>query len=237
MYRLLMIDDDIELCRLLKEYLNHQGFQLDLAHAGHTGLAKARRDSYDLIILDVMLPQLSGFDLLRQLRTAITTPVLMLTARDDEVDSVVGLEIGADDYLAKPCNPRVLLARIRALLRRAEPTYQSRNLSSATLSIDDIRLELSSRSLYLQNKLIELTATEFDILAILLKLAGQVVSKQHLYQQGLKRSYSPYDRSLDMHLSNLRKKLGPLANGTARIQTLRNQGYLYVCQPDNKTRE
>jgi two-component system response regulator CpxR len=227
MNRILIADDDTELGTMLAEYLGHEGFAVDLAHDGEAALARARSGRYDVIVLDVMMPRMNGFDVLRRLRAESRTPVLMLTARGDDVDSIVGLELGADDYLAKPCNPRVLVARIRAVLRRADAGTQTSD-DIALLRQGDLELDPGARTVRLNDEPVEMTSTEFSVLALLVRNAGQVVSKAEMSQQALGRELSRYDRSLDMHVSNLRRKLGPLPDGDERIKTVRGVGYLYT---------
>jgi two-component system response regulator CpxR len=226
MSRILLVDDDVELCDMLRQYLGAEGFEVDTAHDGAGALRKATADRYDLIVLDVMLPQLNGFDVLRRLRTQSQVPVLMLTARGDDVDSIVGLELGADDYLAKPCNPRVLEARIRAILRRVTPSGAAGALQKLTLG--DLTLQIGTRTVLQMERALTMTSTEFSVLEVLLREAGHVVSKAELSERALGRKLGRYDRSLDMHVSNLRKKLGPLPDGQERIKTVRGVGYQYV---------
>lgn len=225
MARILLADDDIELGDMLTEYLGKEGFEVDVAHDGDTALSKALANPYDLLILDVMMPNRNGFDVLRELRARSLLPVLMLTARGDDVDSVVGLELGADDYLAKPSNPRVMVARIRAILRRAEA--HNGNERSGQIALDDIVMYTGSRTVMCGNIPISMTSTEFSVLDILLREAGNIVTKAILSERALGRKLSRYDRSLDMHVSNLRKKLGPLPDGQDRIKTVRGVGYIY----------
>jgi two-component system response regulator CpxR len=226
---ILLADDDFELCEMLKEYLAAEGFTLVTAHDGETALVRAKASRFDLIILDVMMPRKNGFDVLRALRPGTNTPVLMLTARGEEADSIVGLELGADDYLGKPCNPKVLVARIRALLRRAESARGSPGAVAAEiLKVGDLHVHCGTRTVTCQNKSIDMTSTEFCVLEALLRDAGRVVSKVNLSERALDRKLEPYDRSLDMHVSNLRKKLGPFPNGQERILTVRGIGYQYV---------
>lgn len=227
--RLLIVDDDTELCAMLQEYLAGEGFQVDLAHNGDSALQMALAGAYDLLVLDVMMPHRNGFDVLRELRRHSTTPVLMLTARGDDVDSIVGLELGADDYLAKPCNPRLLVARINAILRRVSNAAEvNRGSDGERLQLDDIELHPGARSVLCRGEPVALTSTEFSVLEVLLRAAGQVVSKTDLSRHALGRELTRYDRSLDMHVSNLRRKLGQLADGSERIQTVRGMGYLYT---------
>lgn len=229
MNRILLADDDTELTQLLTEYLDREGFAVNTAQNGTTALAMARQDKYDLIILDVMMPQLNGFDVLRQLRTQSLVPVLMLTARGEDVDSIVGLELGADDYLAKPCNPRVLVARMRAILRRSGPLLATTpDQSLQNIQVGDVELQTGVRQVLLHGQAVSMTSTEYTVLEILLREAGRVITKQELSARALGRELSTYDRSLDMHVSNLRKKLGALPNGQERIKTVRGVGYLYA---------
>lgn len=228
--RILLADDDVELCEMLVEYLERDGFVVELAHDGATALTKARSGNHDLVVLDIMMPEMTGLDVLRELREDSLIPVLILTARGDDVDSIVGLELGADDYLAKPCNPRVLVARIRAILRRMESQSGPANVpaAGAPLSVEDIELFRGSRKVLRSGKPVPMTSTEFGLLEALLSQAGHVVSKAELSEQVLGRELSRYDRSLDMHVSNLRKKLGPRSDGDERIKTVRGIGYLYT---------
>lgn len=230
MTRILLADDDVELCEMLKEYLAPEGFSVDTANDGATALDKAMSGDYDLVVLDVMMPNKNGLDVLRELRTHSLMPVLMLTARDEDVDSIVGLELGADDYLGKPCNPRVLVAHIRSILRRAEPprTDQDGGTASEAIRLNDLEMHTGSRTVTCKGTRIEMTSTEYSVLEVLLREAGRVVSKMELSERALGRKLSRYDRSLDMHVSNLRKKLGPLPNGEERIKTVRGVGYQYV---------
>lgn len=227
MNRILLADDDVELTEMLVEYLTIEGFTVDTTHDGKSALEKAETGHYDLIILDVMMPELNGFEVLRQLRNHSQVPVLMLTARGEDVDSIVGLEIGADDYLAKPCNPRVLVAHIRAILRRTESVNDSA-IPSEDLRLGDLEVQRGKRRVLVNAHSITMTSTEYSVLLVLLEHAGHVVSKQTLSQQALGRKLSSYDRSLDMHVSNLRKKLGTTTDGQERIMTVRGIGYQYL---------
>lgn len=230
MARILLADDDAELCEMLKEYLAAEGFTLVAAHDGETALLKAKAGAFDLIILDVMMPRKNGFDVLRELRAHTATPVLMLTARGEDVDSIVGLELGADDYLAKPCNPRVLVARIRAVLRRAEAknTGRAGSMAADVLQFSDLQIHTGTRTVICQGKTVAMTSTEYCVLEALLREAGRVVSKANLSERALERKLTRFDRSLDMHVSSLRKKLGPLPDGRDRIMTVRGIGYQYM---------
>ncbi|ABA57195.1 two component transcriptional regulator, winged helix family [Nitrosococcus oceani ATCC 19707] len=230
MNRILLADDDIELCGMLKQYLEVEGFQVGMAHGGESALNQARTGGYDLAVLDVMMPQLNGFDVLRELRKDSLVPVLMLTARGEDVDSIIGLELGADDYLPKPCNPRVLVARIRAILRRLQSQTQHGEKSAPPeiLKLDDLEVQTGSRTVALNGRPVTMTSTEYSVLEVLLREAGHVVSKAELSERALGRELTRYDRSIDMHLSSLRKKLGPLTNGEERIKTVRGVGYQYT---------
>jgi DNA-binding response OmpR family regulator len=221
MASILLADDDEELCELLMDYLDGEGFATSCVHDGRAALDAATGDDYEALILDVMMPGLNGFDVLRELRArSVSLPVLMLTARGEDVDRIVGLELGADDYLPKPFNPRELVARLRAILRRGA-------LPTAMLHIGDVELRTGDRSVSCGGRPVELTGAEFSVLEVLLRAAGRVVAREALSEQALGRPLSRYDRSLDMHVSNLRKKLGPGPNGEPRIRAVRGQGYLY----------
>ncbi len=229
MYRLLLVDDDVELCQLLDEYLTQEGFNVQLAHSGDRAAELVSSNQYDLMILDVMLPQMNGFDVLRKVREFNPLPILMLTARGDDIDRVVGLEMGADDYLTKPCNPRELVARIRSIIRRFEMVpSQVQQADNKSLKVGDLTVEHFSRRILKLQQEIELTTTEFDILALLLNSAGQLVTREAISEQCLGRRLLAYDRSIDMHVSNIRKKLGQSEQGQERIKTIRGTGYQYV---------
>jgi two-component system response regulator CpxR len=219
---ILIADDDTELCELLREYLGQEGFEVRLAHDGEQALLASRRPGLDAMVLDIMMPRMSGIDVLRNLRKESELPVIMLTARGDDLDRIIGLELGADDYLAKPANPRELLARIRAILRRSNV-----HSTITVLEIDDLVLDQARRELRCNGELTELTSTEFSILQLLLQRSGEVVEKKDLYLAALGREPVAYDRSIDMHVSNLRRKLGPKASGGERIETIRGIGYQY----------
>ncbi len=226
MYRILLLDDDKELCDLLTEYLRPEGFEIIVAHDGDEGLEAALSSPLDLLLLDVMLPGKNGFDVLRELRVKSPVPVLMLTAKGDEIDRIVGLELGADDYLPKPFNPRELLARIRAVLRRGERPEPS---ASERLISGDIEMDLGARTVRVGRKEAELTSVEFKLLEALMRAPGKVVSRDKLSLASLDRTLGPFERSLDVHVSNLRRKLGPSDDGTPRIRTVRSEGYLLSC--------
>jgi two-component system response regulator CpxR len=226
MNRILIIDDDAELCALVTRFLKGEGFDIDRAANGKQGIERALSGGYALIMLDVMMPDIDGFDVLRQIRARLRTPVLMLTAKGDINDRVLGLEMGADDYLAKPYDPSELSARIRAILRRSGSQPDSTSLNPVT--VGDIALNPSSRSATRNGKAIDLTAVEFDLLATLMKVAGTVVTREDLVRTVLGREFSPFDRSIDTHVCNLRRKIGRLEDGTERIKGIRGTGYLYA---------
>jgi two-component system response regulator CpxR len=217
------------LCDLLTEYLEQENFAVSSCHTAQQGLTEALSGNHAFLILDVMLPGCSGIDLLRQIRQSSAVPVLMLTARGDEVDRIVGLEMGADDYLAKPFNPRELVARIRAIQRRGENGFGSRRTVPGKLTVDDILIDLGTRTVFQNNAPIPLTAMEFSLLHALIKQIGAVVSRDDLAQEVLGRKLEMFDRSIDVHISSLRKKLGHNVNGIERIKTVRSIGYLYTC--------
>ena len=226
MSRVLIIDDDRELCELLVEYLGGEGFTVEAVHDGARGVDRALAGEHDLVVLDVMLPGLNGLDVLRRIREDSTVPVVMLTARGEEVDRIVGLEIGADDYLPKPFNPRELAARMRAVLRRAGGGQEDG--AAGAIEVADVRLDPAARVVTRAGAAIEVTGIEFELLAVLLRGAGRIVTRDELSRSALGRRASSFDRSLDVHLSNLRRKLGPLPGGADRIKTVRGVGYQYV---------
>lgn len=228
MLRVLVIDDDIGLCELVTEYLEPEGYKVEAVHDGEKGVERALSAEHDLAVLDVMLPGINGFEVLRRIRARSRLPVVMLTARGDDVDRIVGLEIGADDYLPKPFNPRELVARINAVLRRARPEEQAERQARETLVVGDIEMDARTRTVRLAGRAVELTAVEYDLLKRLLHLPGHVVTKEELVKDVLHRQLSPFDRSIDMHVSNLRKKLGQQAGGAERIKTVRGVGYIYA---------
>ena len=232
MNRILIIDDDEELCELVSEYLAGEGFQTEAVHDGESGLQRALSGEYDLVTLDVMLPKKDGFDVLRELRRASSVPVLMLTARGEDNERIVGLETGADDYLAKPFNPRELAARLRAILRRVETQKEAVQAEDDKLKVGDVEIQVSARSVVRGGEDVNLTSVEFDLLKELLKHAGRVVKKEDLSERVLERKLSPFDRSLDMHISNLRKKLGVREDGSERIKTIRSVGYIYTLRDE-----
>ena len=226
MAKILIVDDDVELCELVGEYLTREGFEVESAHNGDKGLERALSGDHALLVLDIMLPGMTGLDVLRRLRSESRMPVLILTARGEDVDRIVGLEIGADDYLAKPFNPRELLARVRAILRRSQAAPAA---TSAPVIVGDVELDPGARTVTREGEPVELTAVEFSLLEALMRSAGQVVTREFLAQTVLGRRFVAYDRSIDMHVSKLRKKLGPASAGDGeRIKTVRGVGYIYA---------
>ncbi|MBS1190432.1 MAG: two component transcriptional regulator, winged helix family [Rhodocyclaceae bacterium] len=230
MPHLLLADDDHDFCALLERYLKIEGFDIALAHDGETALALALSGNFDLIVLDIMMPGISGLEVLRRLRPLCRTPVLMLTALGEDADSLRGFELGADDYLGKPCNLKVLLARIRAVLRRSEQVAAGCVDDGVQICVDDLSVNTHSLAVKCRERPVDLTSTEFAILESLLRSAGQVVAKAALSEKALRRPLGRFDRSLDMHISNLRQKLGPLPNGNERIKTIRGVGYQYLTE-------
>jgi len=221
-----VIDDDVELCELVTEYLEPDGYAVEAASDPVTGLERAMSGAHALVVLDVMMPGLNGLDLLRRLRATSTLPVLMLTARGRDVDRIIGLELGADDYLPKPFNPHELAARIRAILRRARPPADSP--PGERLSVGDVEVDIRARTARSSGALLDLTTVEFDLLTALLRGAGSVMTREELSLQVLGREFNPQDRSIDTHVSNLRRKLGPYRQGMERIKSVRGAGYLYA---------
>lgn len=227
--RVLVIDDDVELCQLLSQYFAQEGFIVEAVHSGLSGVEAAISGSHSIVVLDVMLPDVKGFEVLRRIRAKSRVPVLMLTARGDDQDRILGLELGADDYLPKPFNPRELSARIEAVLRRARPeTVASRPGGADCVCLEDIELDKGARTARRGGKPLDLTAVEFDLLETFLRSAGSVLSREEMVRLVLGREFSPFDRSMDTHVSNLRKKLGTRLDGSERIKGVRGIGYLYV---------
>jgi len=227
MERILVIDDDTEMCDLVAEYLEPDGFAVEAVNHPERGLDRALGGEHALIVLDVMMPGINGFEVLRRLRASSRVPVLMLTARGSDVDRIVGLELGADDYLPKPFNPRELVARIHAILRRTRPA-PAETESPGRLVVGDVELDSSARTVWRNGEKADLTSAEFDLLLVLLQSAGNVVSREELSQTVLGREFNPLDRSIDTHVSNLRKKLGVEMNGVERIKSVRGVGYIYA---------
>jgi DNA-binding response OmpR family regulator len=227
--RVLVVDDDVEMCQLLSQYLAEDGFAVESVHSGLKGVERALSGESSIVVLDVMLPDLKGFEVLRRVRAKSRLPVLMLTARGDDQDRILGLEMGADDYLPKPFNPRELSARIEAVLRRTRPEAVAiRPGAAERVALEDIELDKGTRIARRAGESLDLTAVEFDLLEIFLKSAGSILSREEMVRVVLGREFSPFDRSMDTHVSNLRRKVGPRPDGTERIKGVRGIGYLYV---------
>ena len=229
MDRLLVVDDDTELCSLVTRYLEAEGFRVDSVNHGQEGIERALSGEYSLVVLDVMLPGVNGFDVLRRIRAESRIPVIMLSARAEDVERIVGLEIGADDYLGKPFNPHELVARIRAVSRRSrtDSELERENVRHPLMKVGDIELDKNAWKVMRDGQPVVLTTLEFNLLEMLLKSAGQVLPREELVQTLLEREFDPFDRSIDMHVSNLRKKLGRHVNGVERIKSVRGVGYVY----------
>ena len=237
--RLLVIDDDIELCELLAEYLQPEGFRVEALHSGAHAAEKVLSEDYSLIVLDVMLPGLRGFEVLQRIRAMSRVPVIMLTARGEDIDRILGLEIGADDYLPKPFNPRELAARIHAVLRRTSgsvPPAARPEAGEQPIILGDLELQPAARAVFRSGQELELTSVEFDLLHAFLASPGSVIQREQLARDILGRELAAFDRSIDVHVSNLRRKLGFAPEGTERIKAIRGVGYLYAVPTKSKTR-
>ncbi|MDD0824882.1 response regulator [Mannheimia sp. AT1] len=245
MSKILLIDDDIEFTDLLTELLTLKGFQITVAHNGQEGLNELGANHYDLVLLDVMMPIMNGTETLKKLRELYSIPVLMLSARDEHIDRILGLELGADDYLPKPFNDRELIARIKAILRRAatqpvliqdeESSFSPQNEEtednlSTTLQFSGLTLYSGRQQVVYEGEVLDLTGTEFSLLHILMRHPGEVLSRERLSMEILGKYLTPYDRAIDMHISNLRKKLPPREDNLPWFKTLRGRGYLLVTE-------
>ncbi len=226
----LLIDDDIELCALHQEVLESEGFQVAMAYDGESGVDAMSASPPDIVVLDAMMPGKGGVETLREIRRSNSVPILMLTARGDDIDRIVGLELGADDYVTKPCSPRELVARLRAILRRVN-AGSVREAESAVVT-GALRIEPAARTVTWRGAPLELTSTEFNLLEQLAREAGRVVSKEELSERALARKLTRYDRSIDVHMSHLRAKLGELPDGRSPIQTIRGRGYQLIAEPE-----
>jgi DNA-binding response OmpR family regulator len=222
--RVLLVDDDRELCQMLTEYLNAEHFDVKSVHDGGDALAELQKSQFEILILDVMLPSVGGFDVLRKLGASYATPILMLTARGDDIDRIVGLELGADDYLSKPFNPRELVARIRAILRRAHSRGARAGVADE-IGVGPIVLNTGMHQVRIADTPVALTGAEFRVLELLMRAAGQVISRESMTEQALGRKLVPYDRSIDTHISNLRRKLNLEAGSNPEIKNVRGSGY------------
>ena len=227
--QILVVDDDAELCKLVSRYLGAEGYSVDTVQTGMLGMERAETGDCDLVVLDVMLPDIDGFEVLRRIRAALSTPVLMLTARGDDLDRILGLELGADDYLPKPFNTRELSARVRAILRRVSRTQANGTAAdSVSIRVGDMELNAGSRIARCKGEALNLTTVEFDLLQRLMRSAGAVVGREELTKDVLGRDFSPYDRSIDTHVWSLRKKVGDSVDGAERIKGIRGVGYQYT---------
>jgi DNA-binding response OmpR family regulator len=237
MGRILVIDDDVELCELLTNYMVSEGFDVETVNDPAKGIERALSGDHDLVVLDVMLPGINGFEVLRLLRKSSNIPVIMLTARGEDVDRIVGLEMGADDYMPKPFTPRELVARIRAILRRSETgkTEEAHAEPPERITVGDVELDAGTRTVRRSGKTVDLTAVEFELLDMLLRSAGHIMPRKDLVGKVLGRGLDPFDRSIDVHISSIRKKLGHKVKGMERIKTIRGIGYLYTITKDQET--
>jgi DNA-binding response OmpR family regulator len=226
---ILLVDDDSELDQMLTEYFSAEPFSVAIATDGAAALERLASEIFDLVILDVMLPSLSGFDVLRQLRQTLTVPVIMLTARGDDIDRILGFELGADDYLPKPFNPKELLARIHAVLRR---TAKSMEYANQEIAIGSLHLNTATLEATLDGHPVRLTGTEFRVLELLMRGVGQVQSREFLTERTLGRTLSAYDRSIDTHVGNLRRKL---VDGCIEIRNIRGAGYILTGKREGKS--
>jgi DNA-binding response OmpR family regulator len=224
---ILIADDDVELTQLLGDFLQLEGLNVTAVHDGDAGARAALTGQYDLLVLDVMLPRMQGLQVLKEIRKKSSMPIVMLTARGDDTDRILGLELGADDYLPKPCNPQELVARIKAVLRRSQTPSKP---SNRHFKIAGIELDSATRRCTFKDQDVHLTSTEFDILALLLEMAGSVVDKNTISEQVLKRRLMPYDRSIDVHISNIRKKIHEHENSEEFIKNIRGVGYQFVLE-------
>jgi len=225
--QILVIDDDVELCELVAEYLEPEGYKVEAVHEGPGGVARALSGEHALAVLDYMLPGLNGFEVLRQIRASSRLPIVMLTARGDDMHRIIGLQIGADDYLPKPFNPLELVARINAVLRRAQAAPDQKQAAEVVV-VGDIEMDNRTRTVRRDGEAIELTGVEYALLEKLLGAPGRILEREELVKDVLHRELSPFDRSIDTHVSNLRKKLGHQVNGAERIKTVRSVGYIYA---------
>jgi two-component system response regulator CpxR len=227
MQQILVIDDDVELCELVAEYLGPEGYKVEAVHEGPAGVARALSGEHVLAVLDYMLPGLNGFEVLRQIRASSRLPIVMLTARGDDMNRIIGLQIGADDYLPKPFNPLELVARINAVLRRAQLAPELKPAAEIVV-VGDVEMDNRTHTVRRGGESIELTAVEYALLEKLLGAPGRILEREELVREVLHRQLSPFDRSIDTHVSNLRKKLGHTINGAERIKTIRSVGYIYA---------
>jgi len=225
--KILLVDDDEELVELMRDYLQREGYEIETAHDGEAGLAAAREWSPDIVVLDVMMSGISGIQVLRQIRTESDVPILMLTARGDDADRIAGLELGSDDYVAKPCTPRELMARIRAILKR---TGADAAATTQAIIVGELKIWPAQRRIERGGVELSLTSTEFSLVEILARNAGRTVSKAELSQHAMGRALTRFDRAVDVHMSSIRQKLGNLGDGRSRIQTVIRKGYQLIVE-------
>jgi DNA-binding response OmpR family regulator len=233
---ILLVDDDRQLCQLLAEYLAGEGFAVQAAHDGRQALDLLRTEHhFDALVLDIMMPMVSGLEVLKEMRQFSNLPVIMLTGRGDDIDRILGLEMGADDYLGKPCNPRELSARLKAVLRRTKNSVEPPPASAAIIRFAGLQLDPAALSASLEGESLQLTAAEFRVLQLLVEHAGHVLSKEFLTEQVLQRKLSRYDRSIDVHVSRIRQKLGQAQNaGGPHIKAIRGMGYQLLLEVDDE---
>ena len=224
MSRVLLVDDDDTLTELLAEYLGAEGLEVSRAPDGEKGVQEILNNPYDVVVLDSMMPKMNGLDVIKTVRAQSKIPIIMLTAKGDDIDRIIGLEMGADDYVPKPCQPRELLARINAILRRAQQSGENPASNASSITASNVTLYPAKRQAEVGDKPLELTSTEFNLLEVLMRHAGQVVSKDTLSEEALDRKLAKFDRSIDVHISSIRHKLGD----ASLIQTVRGLGYLFV---------
>ncbi len=227
--RILLVDDDTELCELLAEFLGNDSFQASFCHNGFSALELLQtQHQFSAVVLDIMMPQISGLEVLQAIRAQHNIPIIMLTGRGGDIDRIVGLEMGADDYLSKPCNPRELAARLRAVLRRTMHTPNTTKTTSALIKLHGMVLDSAQRKVKIHDQPLELTSAEFNVLALLMRSAGNILSKSDLTEKVLHRKLSAYDRSIDVHVSRLRQKLAKALNGRNLIKSIRGYGYQMI---------
>ncbi len=230
---ILLVDDDTELCELLAEFLENDSFQVSSCHDGFSALEALQKDhQFSIVVLDIMMPRINGLEALQAIRAQHNVPVIMLTGRGGDIDRIVGLEMGADDYLGKPCNPRELAARVRAVLRRGQ-LYVNSDANSIFLKIHGIELNRAQRQVKVHDQLIELTGAEFNVLALLMQSAGRILSKKELTEKVLQRKLVAYDRSIDVHVSRLRQKLAKAGQGKNLVRAIRGLGYQMDAEEKN----
>jgi len=228
--RVLLVDDDVELVEMLRDYLERDGFAVEAAHDGAAGVSAALSGGYDIVVLDVMMPGKSGIEALGEIRAASALPVIMLTARGDDADRIIGLELGADDYVPKPCTPRELAARLRSILKRSRAVSQTEGPARQALVVGALTVWPAQRRAERAGQALDLTGTELNLLEVLARHAGHPVSKADLSQEALGRPLTRFDRSIDVHMSNIRHKLGLLADGRSCIQTVIRKGYQLIAE-------